>query len=55
MYVREGVPVISWLLKFLIDLLSQLENVSTVDILIFDFQRHFQRPHGRIAGLVGIY
>lgn len=54
MYVREGVPMISWLLKFLIDLLSQIENVNTMDILIFDFQRRFQRPHGGTAGLVGI-
>lgn len=53
--MREGVPVISWLLKFLIDLLSQLENVNTMDTLIFDFQRHFQRLRGRTAGLVGIY
>ena len=50
--MREGVPLISWLLKFLIDLLSQLENVNAMDILIFDFQRHFQRPHGGTAGLV---
>lgn len=50
--MREGVPVISWLLKFLIDLLSQLENVNTMDILIFDFQRHFQRLHSGTAGLV---
>lgn len=54
-YVREGVPVIIWLLKFLIDLLSQAENVNTMDILIFDFQRHFQRPHSGTVGLVGIY
>lgn len=53
--MREGVPVISWVLKLLIDLLSQLENVSAVDILILDFQRHLERPHGGTVGLVGIY
>lgn len=46
---------IGWLLEFLIDLLSQLENVSTMAILFFEFQRHFQRPYGRTAGIVDIY
>lgn len=54
MFETEGVPVISWLLDFLIDLLSQLESMNTIDILILDLQRHFQRLHGSTAGLVGI-
>lgn len=41
---------ISWLLEFLIDLLSQPENMKTMDILIFAFQRYFQRLHGSTAG-----
>lgn len=54
MYEREGVPVISWVLEFLMDLLSQLESMNTMDSLIFDLQRHFQRLHGSTAGLVGV-
>lgn len=55
MYEGEGMPVISWVLEFLMDLLSQPESMNTMDILIFDFQRHFQRLHGSTAGLVGIF
>lgn len=42
--------MISCLLEFLMDLLSQLGSTNTMDVLIFDLQR----LHGSTAGLVGI-
>jgi len=41
--VRGGVPLISWLLEFLIDLLSPLENVNAVVILLFEFSEAFPK------------